>query len=140
MANLKRRGFLGGMGALFATTPEKVLKASGVSVELSQAGGHIRAGLAPGGTSTGGMEGPGAWPLARKARLIALKTLNPEWFERRRRADARHVSALEPHIASLRSVSASAKINMQREFQYRRYVEIEEEGYDIRAQEEMFSA
>ena len=138
MANLKRRGFLGGMGALFATTPEKILKASGVKVSpLGETANFPSGGLA--GISLSGSSSINtSWATSQKLRLAALKMFAPSWFDEKRRRDARAVHVLAPHIASLRSVSPSAKINMQREFQYRTRIDEELRDYELQELSEAF--
>lgn len=136
MANLKRRGFLGGMGALFATTPEKILAASGVKVSsLGETSGFPSIGLG-GGVSANSLSD--SWATSQKLRLAALKMFAPSWFDERRRRDARAVHVLAPHIASLRSVSPSAKINMQRELQYRTRIDDELRDYELQELSEAF--
>ncbi len=139
MTQMKRRGFLGGIAAALATTPEKVLKASGV--QSSPIGGDPFPPspnlISPGMTSVGSTM---PWWKAEKARIIALRTFAPWLLEKKRRRQARYVHVLDVNISCLRSVSPAAKIAMQRELQYRRQLEAELEGLDLQEEEMDFHA
>lgn len=134
---MKRRGFLGGIAAALTTTPEKVLRASGVNPTVlgSPTEVNTRFGAAV------QIENPtplSSWNLTERIRLLALKAAAPWWLEKQRRARAKHVRYLEPHIACLVSVSPAMKINMQREFQYRTQFELELERNELSIAEEQF--
>jgi hypothetical protein len=134
--SLKRRGFLGGVAAAFATTPDKVLRASGISTGDANIGR-----IGPGGFSSSAREPVSTiynynnpdrtWAVTRKLELQALHAAMPEWFEKRRRKAAKNVHVLDPNIDALVSVSKIGKINMQMELQYRRNLIEELESLDI---------
>ena len=126
---MKRRGFMGGIAAALATTPEKVLKASGVSSSPIGAGSILPQPFV--GSYGETKIHAESWRISEKMRFNALKMLNPWWFERKRRMDAHPINALDPNIAALRSVSPQAKIAMQRELQYRTQFEREIEFNEI---------
>ena len=135
---MKRRGFLGGIAAAFATTPEKVLKAAGVEAsqlgQLTPSGGIISGGL---NATTYGSPGL-PWYKAEKARVLAMRTFAPWLLEKKRRRQAYHVGSLDVNIASLRSVSPAAKIAMQRELNYRRQLDDELASLDFAGEEQEF--
>lgn len=135
---LKRRGFLGGMLAAFATTPEKVLKASGVD---ESAIGHAIGGqyVEPLTESFFGVSSDGAQGYAaERVKLLALKALRPKWFEDKRREHARDIEVLDVDLASFRSVSPAAKICIQRQRNYDRSIEHDLNRLDQHIGEAMF--
>lgn len=132
---IKRRGFLGGVLAAFATTPEKVLKASGIAESQLGYGSGVPSVLNHGRSA--GAETP--WFVNRRIKLVALKTLRPWWFEQKLRAEAKHVNLLDVDVASYRSVSPAAKIAIMRERVYRRAIDVEVSYLDSIAAEEAFT-
>lgn len=139
---LKRRGFLGGISALMATTPEKVLNASGVTANplAETVGGSPLVNLAGayGGNSARGTGMP--WHVTQRIKLISLKTFRPEWFERKRRRVARYVGVLDLDLAAMVSISPAMKICIQRERNYQRNLDQEIENYELDGEEEAFKS
>lgn len=140
MTQIKRRGFLGGIAAALATTPEKVLKATGVSPTQIGREFGIRSGEYAVPTAAETISGGLPWWKAERARIFAMRTFAPWLLEKKRRANAHHVSYLDINIASLRSVSPAAKIAMQRELQYRRQLDEELERLILTAEDRDFTA
>jgi len=133
---------MGGLAAIFASTPEKVLNAAGVKVtDVGAASGGLPPMIEPLIQNTGlpkalGDETP--WYITNGLKLRALRLVRPHWFEKRRRLNARHVQTLDVDLASFRSVSPAAKIAIQRERQYQRYLDDEIENMDLIKMDEAF--
>ena len=134
---MKRRSFLGALGAALAVGPETVAKQSGLSLDVFGASGLMPQ---PSLLSIGAIaaSGAGAWEKKKLFQINILKTLNPEWFKAQRRENAKHVGQLDVSIAALRSVSVAGKISMQRERNYQTQMANEEKWLNFRLQERLF--
>lgn len=122
---MKRRGFLGLMGGAAVAGPGMVKQAAAAAV------GGLETLAVPGAAMLGdvgyaqsavpwGVQGTkatldGAGILAKLAGLTA--------DQRRRAKNQMHVSALDPDIASYRSIALHAKIDWQKERQFNRMLE-----------------
>lgn len=125
MAQLKnptRRGFLGFMAA--APIAAKGA-AKETSMRLSGVGVGFKDVLYYGGNSSSvgwrDAEECAVEPVDDLRRLQAIfRSGIPEWLREKTRVETSNVDVLTPNIATLRSVSLSAKCQMQRDFQYRK--------------------
>lgn len=137
---MERRGFLGGLVALVVAkpkvTPVEVAKLTGVEVSgfaslTSYASGEALSFTDPSPPRT-------PWAVASQARHALLKVMKPEWWMQRRRLEARRVTHLDPDLASLKSVSVSAKIRIQRDNNFHCGLQNEEHYLWTQAQEEIW--
>lgn len=115
-----RRGFLKFLGigaaaapATLSATAERVIQ--GGVPSLAPMGGYARQTM-----SALTVESPN-YPRPRIARE-ALKIMGlPQWQKDQWRDEAKHVSVLDPDLASMRSMSLSAKIYIQQERNYQKH-------------------
>lgn len=114
---MKRRSFLGFLGGAVASGPSAVTSVAEVSNKLSLDGLATPKPHTP----------PLSWKFpilsdpkefAKRSLLEEFEECLPEHLERKR--SEHKVSALDPNIASLRSVSLSSKIRMTRDFDFER--------------------
>lgn len=128
MAALKRRGFLGGLTALMAAPAANALDQAGVASDGFGMGNYApppTVNLSSSLNSLNAIAGSGGepWWIADKMKLAAMKTFAPWLLEKQRVLETKGVHRLDINIASLKSVSAAGKINMQRNLQYRRWLD-----------------
>lgn len=149
--NIKRRSFLGiSLGGLVAgpsALAKKVAEQAGFStINKFGTGAQVYGDLTP-GPSTDDYGGRSIGDNAKKyvesqqKKLLNLKTLKflkPAWFEQKRRERAREVYALDLDLAAMNSMSLAAKVAIQRERNYKRYLDDEEEYITRRIKEKMF--
>jgi hypothetical protein len=119
---MKRRGFLGFLGGAAVAGPGMVKTAAASMSDMHLPG--INA-LATGSGISGGIETAGmpyddpSHQIERMARWN-LARLNPDWI--RRKKQERWVDGLDPDLATYRSFSIGAKVRMQRERNFDRWV------------------
>lgn len=110
-----RRKMLGLLGVGAAVGPNAVAETMKQAGVVSGIGADVALGLCarPPVPQAASSHDHSEWLLGRVQRSKLLRAFMPEWWRRQVRVQARNIRVLDPDIASLRSVSVSAKLHMQ---------------------------
>lgn len=129
---MQRRGLLGGMAALFAAPVAKNIppQIENISDPLR----HVGVATAVDAESlANGLEAASKKTVERYNKKLlknqALRFFKPSWFVEQKRSYANNVQELDLDLATHRSMSVAAKIAIQKERNFQRYMSDESDNW-----------
>lgn len=144
-----RRGFLGFFAGGIAAGPKKIAQLAGI--ELNPMYGGFTAATADDlipstGRSVGprasssNPKPPGFYERKGLKKLNLIKFFAPEWYTDKRRDEAKAVHYFDLDLSTMKSVSIAGKVAIQRERNFHRQLQLEEDRLNLRLQERMWTA